>query len=214
MKTKIMRVHASYVAVKRLFMRVSKHLWPLLILMFPPSVFGEEDVLRVLIWEGYAPKRYVEDFEREIEVKYGRKVKMEISHAESPDDFYNAVRDKSVDLVTISHHTIKDERFHYIAKKLILPFDLKNIPNHSNVIPDLKEAGYHVSNGKVYGVPIANGPYGLAYNTKVFKQAPESWKIFWDPAYMPSGFMNIFTMLTLPRCRWDIRGIPSTVMTH
>ncbi len=147
------------------------------------TVSADEEILRLLIWEGYAPKRYVEEFEREIEVKYGRKVRLEISFVDGSDDFYDPVRDKSVDIVSISHHLIKDKRFHYIAKKLLLPIDLKNIPNHSNVTPALKQADYHVSNGKIYGVPIANGPYGLAYNTGVLKQEPQSWKIFWDPAF-------------------------------
>jgi spermidine/putrescine-binding protein len=137
----------------------------------------------LLVWEGYTPEKYVKEFEKEVEVKHGRKVKMEVTYAESPDDFFDSIRDNSVDLVTISHHTIKDERFHFIDKGLILPFDLKNIPNHVNVIPDLKQADFHFSNGKIYGVPVANGPYGLAYNTKIFKQAPQSWKVLWNSAY-------------------------------
>ncbi len=178
-----MKVYSSYKALKSNFMQISKFLCLVLLLVYSLPAFGEENVLRLLIWEGYGPKIYVNEFEKEIEAKYGRKVKMEISLVESPDDFFNSVREKSADVVTISHHTIKDLRFNYIAKKLILPFDLKNIPNHANMIPDLKKADFHVSDGKIYGVPIANGPYGLAYNTKVFKQPPQSWKIFWNPAF-------------------------------
>ncbi len=143
----------------------------------------KEGVLRILIWEGYAPEKTVEEFEKEIEAKYGRKIKIEVSLAKIADDFFDAIRDKSVDLVTISHHTIKDKRFHFIDKKLILPFDPKNIPNHVHLIPDLKETDYHTSKGKIYGIPIANGPYGLAYNTEKVAPPPKSWKIFWDPAY-------------------------------
>jgi spermidine/putrescine transport system substrate-binding protein len=40
-----------------------------------------------------------------------------------------------------------------------------------------------MSDGKVYGIPVANGPYGLAYNTEKFEEAPKSWDIFWDPAH-------------------------------
>ncbi len=150
---------------------------------FPGPVQGRENILRLLLWEGYAPQEYVEKFEQEIEKKYGRKVKLAISYGASPDDFYGPIRDKSADLVTISHHMIKDERFNYIKKKLILPFNLQNIPNYTHVIPALKLADYHVSNGKIYGIPLANGPYGLAYNTGALKATPQSWKIFWDPAF-------------------------------
>lgn len=153
-----------------------------LLLILPASVCANDDILKLLIWEGYAPEESVKEFESEVEAKYGRKVKLEIALAESPDDFYDAIRDKRADLVSISHHMIKDERFHYIEKGLILPFELEAIPNYVNVIPDISKADYHIHEGKTYGVPIANGPYGLAYNTDVFKKAPQSWKAFWDPA--------------------------------
>ncbi|MDM8537774.1 extracellular solute-binding protein, partial [Desulfobacterales bacterium HSG17] len=91
--------------------------------------------------------------------------------------------DKKVDVITIAHYSIKDKKFNYIPRRLILPLDLKNIPNHVNLIPDFKDADYDRDNKQKYGIPVANGPYGLAYNTRMFKQAPQSWEIFWDPAY-------------------------------
>jgi len=154
-----------------------------ILFMTPLMIYANEDVLKLLVWEGYTPKKHVARFENKIHKKYNRRIKLHISYAESVDDFYNAIREKSFDLVTISHHIIKDARFSYIKKDLIIPFSLNNIPNHVNVIPDLKMAEYHTSDGKVYGIPIANGPYGLAYNTSMFKQAPKSWKIFWNPDY-------------------------------
>ncbi|MCP3873013.1 MAG: extracellular solute-binding protein [Desulfobacteraceae bacterium] len=163
--------------------KVLQYLLSMLLLLIPLSALGFEDNLKLLVWEGYTPKKHVEQFENEMEIKYGRRVKLYITYAGSVDDFYDAIREKSFDLVTISHHTIKDDRFDYIKKKLIISFDLKNIKNHVNVIPLLKMASYHSHKGEVYGIPVANGPYGLAYNTSVFKQAPKSWKIFWDPAY-------------------------------
>jgi spermidine/putrescine-binding protein len=152
-------------------------------IFLPTAVLADGDILRLLVWEGYTPEKYIADFEREIERRHGRRVKLAVSYAESPDDFFHSIRNQSVDLVTISHHTIKDERFHFIDKGLILPFEIKNIPDHRNIIPDLQKADFHFSNGKIYGIPVANGPYGLAYNTKSFQQAPQSWNVFWDPAF-------------------------------
>jgi len=143
----------------------------------------EENVLRLLVWEGYTPKHFVQNFEKEIEIKYSRKVSLDISYALSSDDFYSPIRDKKIDLITVSHHSIKDAQYGYIKKGLLIPLDLKNIPNHANIIQNLKDADYNFSKGKLYGIPIANGPYGLAYNTKKFKQTPLSWNIFWDPKY-------------------------------
>jgi spermidine/putrescine-binding protein len=152
-------------------------------LMSPLIAFGGEDVLRLLIWEGYAPENHIEEFQGEIEAKYGKKVRLKISYAVSSDDFFDPVRNKKVDLITVSHHSMKDAQFNYIDKKLFLSPDFRNIPNHANLFPDLKDADYHLRDGKIYGIPVANGPYGLAYNTRDFTRAPQSWNILWDPAY-------------------------------
>ncbi len=65
-----------------------------------------------------------------------------------------------------------------------MPVDLQNIPNYKNILPTLQKAEYITDDqGKVYGVPMAHGPYGLAYNTKYFKSPPTSWNVFWDPEF-------------------------------
>jgi len=154
------------------------------LLCFPPvSAGAEEEVLRLLIWEGYAPLKYVEEFEKRIEVKYDRKVKLIISVVDGSEDFYSAIRKKSADLVTLTHHHFKDERFNYIARKLLLPIETRNLPNLQEVISALREADYLSSDGKTYGVPICQGPYGLAYSTAKVGRSPDSWKILWDPEY-------------------------------
>jgi spermidine/putrescine-binding protein len=143
----------------------------------------QEQVLRLLIWEGYAPRKYVEKFEKYIEAKYGRKVKLQISAISGPEDFYGPIRNKKVDLVTLTHHYLRDERFNYVDNKLIIPIDTEKIPNFSNVTPDLRKADYLLKDGQTYAVPICQGPYGLAYNTSEFDDVPETWRILWAPKY-------------------------------
>jgi spermidine/putrescine-binding protein len=159
-----------------------------LLLLFPVflsvptvSAHADKDVLRLLIWEGYAPQEYVKGFEKRIEAKYGRKVKLDISFVRGSDDYFAPVRTKRVDLVTISHHLFKDIRFNYIGKQLLVPLDLKNIPDYENLVDALKRDKYHISKGELYGVPVAQGPYGLAYNTEKSTSAPSTWRVFWDP---------------------------------
>lgn len=142
---------------------------------------SEQFNLRLLVWEGYAPKSYIAAFENNIYVKYGKKVTLTVKYTRGSDDFFPAIRNRSVDLITLSHHSIKDEKLNYIKKGLIIPPDLKNIPNIKHLIPQLKNAGYQMSDGKLFGIPIANGSYGLAYDTAIYKKAPESWNVFWDP---------------------------------
>ncbi len=147
------------------------------------STFAGEKVLRLLVWEGYAPEAYVQEFKKEIESKYGVHLKMEISYALADDDFFNLARDKKIDVITVGHYSIKGKQFKYIQKGIILPFDLKNVPNHVSLVPALKDAAFDKLNGKIYGIPVANGPYGLFYSTKAIKKAPQSWGIFWNPEY-------------------------------
>jgi spermidine/putrescine-binding protein len=184
------------------------------LLLYPLAAFGNDAVLRLLIWEGYTPQKFVEEFEKKIETKYGKRIKLAISYALSSDEFFDPVRSKNVDLITVSHHSIKDIQFNYIEKKLILPLDLENIPNHANVFSDLKEADYHLSDGKIYGLPVANGPYGLAYNTKLFEQPPKSWKIFWEPAYKNKYAIGVQEYLYNINITALAMGYPREALNH
>ena len=153
------------------------------IFLLPRPALAGDNVLRLLIWEGHAPKHHIEKFEKEIQKKYGRKVELEISYVVGSDDFYNSVRRGSVDMVMMTHHHFNDKRYNYISKNLLLPLDLNNIPNFTHVIPDLQKAEHLYSDGKVYASPVSQGPYGLAYNTALLKDNPQSWNILWDPRF-------------------------------
>lgn len=155
----------------------------ILFLTFPVSVFGEKDVLRLLIWEGHAPKIHVEKFEKQIKAEYNREIKLEIKYVIGSDDFYDSVRRRSVDVVMMTHHHFRDERFNYIQNRLLLPLDLVHIPNFKHIIPALKNAEYLSDEGNVYALPVSQGPYGLVFNTALMEKAPLSWNIFWDPRY-------------------------------
>ncbi|MCP4119597.1 MAG: extracellular solute-binding protein [Desulfobacteraceae bacterium] len=176
-------VNKSSMDIKWYFIKAFNLIWIVLLLMFPLSVFGEEDVLKLLIWEGHAPKLHVEKFQKHIAEKYGRSIQLKIVHPKGPDDFYDAVRSKNVDMVMMGHHLFWDERFNYIKNNLIIPLDLKNIPNFKHVIPALQKAKHLYRDGKVYASPVSQGPYGLAYNTARLKEEPQSWNILWDPRF-------------------------------
>jgi len=141
------------------------------------------DTLKLLVWEGYAPDNQIKEFEQEIFQKYGRVVVLDVTYVGSHSDLFNPTRNKEVDIITLSQHIFKDERFGYIAKGLLLEPDFTNIPNFENIIPDLRMADYHTFEGEIYAVPVANGPYGLAYNTDFVPEEPDSWSILWEPEY-------------------------------
>ena len=149
---------------------------------FSNPVFPEN--LRLLVWEGYAPADKIQGFENFIEKKYKKKITLDINSTISdPNDFYDAVRGNRTDIFSPAHNLLKDNLFGYISKNLLLPIDLKNIPNYENILPYLKQADYITDNGKVYGIPFAYGVYGLAYNTTLVKEKPDTWEILWRPEY-------------------------------
>ncbi|MBI9019337.1 MAG: extracellular solute-binding protein [Phycisphaerae bacterium] len=148
------------------------------------SVSAKEKVtLRMLIWEGYAPKDLEKAFAQEIKNKYDIDVSFEKTFVSNPDEFSVALKKDKADIISPSHHQPKDEQYKLITGKLTLALDMDKIPNYSNVLPALQKADYITVSDKVYGIPVVRGPYGLVYNTTIIKEEPKSWNIFFDPQY-------------------------------
>ncbi|WP_019612887.1 ABC transporter substrate-binding protein [Psychromonas ossibalaenae] len=147
-----------------------------------PLAANAELTLRMLTWEGYSPDLQVKAFEKAMTDKYGEKVSMEITYISSADEYFTNLRKGKVDIIVPSHNIILDERYKLVTKKLLIPIDLKNIPNYSKIIPSLQKADYAVKGGKLYSVPLVHGPYGLAYNSEKMT-SPDSWNVLWDNQY-------------------------------
>ncbi len=145
--------------------------------------FAENATLRMLIWEGYAPEELRTKFISMVKEEYGVDLKLEVSFVNANDDFFPALRDGKFDLISPSHPIPKDARWKMIDRKLVLPLNLENIPNYSNILPSLQKADYCTKDGKVYAVPHVRGPYGLAYNTNQVTDEPKSWNALWDPKF-------------------------------
>jgi len=142
-----------------------------------------EDVLRLLVWEGYAPESFRKSFEKEILNKYGRKIALQVTYVEGSADFYSPIRGREVDLVTLTHHHFNDARFNYIANGLLLPLDTKNISRYHDLSPDLRNVKNFRKDNKVFGVPLCRGRYALVYNTSKVKPAPVDWRSLWAPEH-------------------------------
>jgi spermidine/putrescine-binding protein len=144
---------------------------------------AEQATLKMLVWEGYAPEKLRTDFQALVKEKYGVDLKFEVKFVNGNDDFFPALRAGEVDIISPSHPVPMDKRWKLISLKLVLPLRLENIPNYKNVIEPLQKADYCTEGDVVYAVPHIRGPYGLAYNTGLVKEAPKSWNILWDPKY-------------------------------
>lgn len=162
-------------------------------------VMAEE--LRILTIQGTTSERALTEFTRMIQQKYQIELNIFVSYWAEPGEIYKALRNKTADIISCPHNIPKDPDFKLISGKLTLPVDLKNIPNYANLIPALQHADYISEGGEVYGVAYAYSPYGLAYNSALFSEAPASWNVLWDPQYagkyaLSSGVYELNVLIT------------------
>lgn len=149
----------------------------------PVDARASEKVLRLLVWEGYAPEEYRERFHEMMRKKYGRTVDLQVTYVQGSDEFYPPIRQGEVDVVTLTHHHFNDERFNYISNGLLLPLSTKNIPRFKNIIPSVRDAGYLRKNGEVFGAPVCQGLYALVFNNDKVTPEPSSWSVLWAPEH-------------------------------
>jgi putative spermidine/putrescine transport system substrate-binding protein len=90
------------------------------------------------------------------------------------------------DLVTASG----DASLRLIRGDTVQPVDVERIPSYGTVDDRLQEAPWHFVDGQHYGTPYQWGPNVLMYNTAVFKEAPTSWSVVFEPQKFPDGKPN------------------------
>ena len=90
------------------------------------------------------------------------------------------------DLVTASG----DASLRLIAGETVQPINTDLIPSWKTIDERLQNAPWHTVDGVHYGVPYAWGSNVLMYNTEVFKEAPKSWNVVFEPMDLPDGKPN------------------------
>jgi len=144
---------------------------------------AETQVLRLLVWEGYAPVSQRHQFERYILKKYNVRLRLDVNHIAEVEDCYRALRLKTADVISPSHNHINDKRFRIFDLGLVLPLNLENIPNYADLKSNFKGLSHLIHQGETYGAPLAWGPYGLIYNADRITVPPTSWAVLWEPRY-------------------------------
>ncbi|KYG61616.1 hypothetical protein AZI86_18095 [Bdellovibrio bacteriovorus] len=140
-----------------------------------------DEVLTMDVWTSYGPSAPINEFKDFIRKKYGKNVDLHVRRTLKPEDFYDRVRAGISDIISPSHNFLKDERTHFIKNNLIIPIDPEIVTNLKDVQTHFIENDFVTSKGKLYGVPLAAGPYGLLYNVDQIATAPTSWNILWAP---------------------------------
>ena len=147
---------------------------------------GEGEV-SIVAWAGYIERGETDktfDWVTKFEADTGCMVK--VKTANTSDEMVALMNEGGFDLVTASG----DASLRLIAGGRVQPVNIDLIPSWSTVDDRLKEASWHTVNGVHYGVPYMWGPNVLMYNTDVFKEAPTSWNVVFEPMDLPDGKSN------------------------
>jgi len=148
----------------------------LILLLFFCSCSKKTPSLNLLVWEGYADSSFVRTFEEE------NHCKVSASYMGSSDELVAKLRGGSAgnyDVISPS----SDVATSIASTGLAAPLDVAKLPSYSQLSPQLTSLPLVRLKGQVYGAPFMWGPDPMIYDTTVFKQAPDSWTIFWDPKY-------------------------------
>ncbi|APG24448.1 ABC transporter substrate-binding protein [Syntrophotalea acetylenica] len=151
----------------------------------------KKETLRITCWAGYA-KPYVAEFQKLVKEKHGIDVEVQISNPTDQDEFFQAVKDNTADLISPPIELPKTPRFYcYTAgSEYLQPVDVNNIPNLKNMMAVFRDDITPINAGNRYGVPYNCGPYGLAYNAGVIDTAPDTWNVLWEPRFAGKYTIN------------------------
>jgi putative spermidine/putrescine transport system substrate-binding protein len=146
-----------------------------------------EGAVDILAWPGYiengsTDKNY--DWVTEFEAKSGCKVN--VKTANTSDEMVALMNEGGFDLVTASG----DASLRMIKGKRVQPVNVDLIPSFKDVDERLQNAPWHTIDGVHYGTPYQWGANVLAYNSKVFPEAPKSWSVVFEEQTLPDGKSN------------------------
>jgi putative spermidine/putrescine transport system substrate-binding protein len=151
------------------------------------EVGAGEGQVDIVAWPGYIERGetdknfdWVTDFEKKTQCK------VNIKTAGTSDEMVALMNEGGFDLVTASG----DASLRLISGKRVQAINPDLIPSWKTVDERLQNAPWHTVGGVHYGVPYQWGANVLAYNTKVFPEAPKSWSVVFEEQNLPDGKSN------------------------
>ncbi len=130
--------------------------------------------VRLFSFEGYSEPEWVEPFTA------ATGCEVSVAYTGSVDEmFAKMVGSDGADYDLVSIDTSIVQR--YLDQGLIIPFDMSQVPNTSNLLPAFGSVAEVMSGGETYGVPIAWGSLGLIYDSEAFPDGVGSWEALWSP---------------------------------
>jgi putative spermidine/putrescine transport system substrate-binding protein len=152
------------------------------------KVIGKgEGQVNIIAWPGYIERGETDknyDWVTEFEKASGCKVN--VKTAATSDEMVALMNEGGFDLVTASG----DASLRLVAGKRVQPINTDLVKSWSTIDERLKDAPWFTVDSQHYGVPYQWGPNVLMYNTNVFKEAPKSWNVVFEPMDLPDGKPN------------------------
>ncbi len=146
-----------------------------------------EGQVDIVAWPGYIERGETDkafDWVSDFEAKTSCKVN--IKTAGTSDEMVALMNEGGFDLVTASG----DASLRLISGKRVQPVNTDLVPSWKTVDERLQNAPWHTVDGVHNGVPYQWGANVLAYNTKMFPEAPKSWSIVFEEQNLPDGKSN------------------------
>lgn len=151
------------------------------------EVGAGEGQVDIVAWPGYIERGETDknyDWVTDFEAKTSCKVN--IKTAGTSDEMVALMNEGGFDLVTASG----DASLRLVSGKRVQPINVDLIPSWKTVDERLQNAPWHTVGGVHYGVPYQWGANVLAYNTKVFPEAPKSWSVVFEEQTLADGKSN------------------------
>ncbi len=151
------------------------------------SIGAGEGAVDIVAWPGYIERGDTDknfDWVTDFEKKTGCTVR--VKTANTSDEMVALMNEGGFDLVTASG----DASLRLIAGDRVQEVNVGLVPSFKTVDERLQNAPWHTVGGKHYGVPYQWGANVLAYNTKVFPEAPTSWSVVFNETTLPDGNSN------------------------
>ncbi len=146
-----------------------------------------EGQVDILAWPGYIERGATDkNFDWVTEFEKKTSCKVNIKNAGTSDEMVALMNEGGFDLVTASG----DASMRLIRGKRVQPVNIDLIPSYKDVDDRLKAAPWHTVDGVHYGTPYQWGANVLAYNSKVFPEAPKSWSVVFEEQNLPDGKSN------------------------
>ncbi len=153
----------------------------------PAASEAGEKFVDIVAWPGYIERGESDpkyDWVTQFEKKTGCRVR--VKTAGTSDEMVALMNEGGFDVATVSG----DASLRLIAGKRVRPIDISRVPLWDTIDERLKNAPWHTVDGIHYGVPYQWGTNVLMYNTEVFEEPPDSWKVVFEPMDFPDGKPN------------------------